>query len=125
MYYNRLNKSPLTPPSYVFSIVWPILYLSLALVFYNIYTSEKCVGFCTPLVYFSIQMVFNLLWTTLFFKLQMPTLALLDLLCIVIFTLLTMKSLYKNYKASFFIMLPYTLWILFALYLNLHIVVNN
>ena len=124
-FYNSLNRSILTPPSYVFGIVWPILYFSLAIVFFLVKTSPKCVNFCTPLQYFSIQLIFNLLWTTLFFKLQMPHLALLDLALIVGFTLLTMDSLYSNYRNAFYVMLPYTLWILFALYLNAYIVINN
>jgi tryptophan-rich sensory protein len=57
--------------------------------------------------------------------LQMPRLALLDLALIVGFTLLTMHSLYSNYRNAFYVMLPYTLWILFAFYLNFYIVVNN
>ena len=124
-YYNTLVRSPFTPPSYVFSIVWSVLYLSLAIVFYLIYTSEFCVGLCNPLIYFSIQMGMNLIWTTLFFKWKKPKLALLDLIGIVLFTLLTMKSLYTSYKTAFMVMIPYTLWILFALYLNAYIVFNN
>jgi benzodiazapine receptor len=124
-YYNSLVRSPLTPPSYVFSIVWPILYLTLAIAFFYIYTNKKCVGFCTPLVYFSIQLVFNLIWTTLFFKLKMPTIALLDLILIVSFTLITLSTLFNDYKNAFYVMLPYTCWILFALYLNTYIVFNN
>ena len=124
-FYNSLNRSSFTPPSYIFGIVWPILYFSLAIVFFLVKTSPKCVNFCTPLQYFSIQLIFNLLWTTLFFRLQMPRLALLDLALIVGFTLLTMHSLYSNYRNAFYVMLPYTLWIMFAFYLNIYIVVNN
>lgn len=124
-YYNSLVRSPLTPPSYVFSLVWPVLYLTLVIAFYFIYTNKSCKGFCTPLVYFSIQMAFNLIWTTLFFKWKMPTLALIDLVLIVAFTGLTLTSLYNNYKQAFYVMIPYSLWIIFALYLNTYIVLNN
>ena len=124
-YYNTLVRSPLTPPNYVFSIVWPILYFTLAIVFALIYSSPKCIGLCNPLVYFSIQMAFNVIWTTLFFKLKKPTLAFIDLSLIVLFTLATLRSLYKDYRLAFYIMLPYTAWIMFALYLNGYIVFKN
>lgn len=124
-YYDSLHRSSLTPPSYIFSIVWPILYFSLAIVFFLVKTSPKCVNFCSPLVYFSVQLLFNLLWTTLFFRLQMPTVALLDLGIIVIFTLITMYTLYSDYRIAFYVMIPYTLWIMFALYLNYYIVMYN
>ena len=124
-FYNTLKRSPLTPPSYIFSIIWPILYLTLILVFHFIYTNPKCYGFCEPLVYFTIQLAFNLIWTTLFFRLKQPVLALIDLSLIVIFTIITMTTLFKNYKKAFYIMIPYTLWIIFALYLNTYIVLYN
>lgn len=124
-YYNSLTRSPFTPLSYIFSIVWPILYLTLAIAFYYIYTNESCKGLCSPLIYFTVQLAFNLIWTTLFFKLKMPTVALIDLILIVTFTLITMVSLYNDYKRAFYIMIPYSLWITFALYLNTYIVLNN
>ena len=124
-YYNSLVRSPLTPPSYIFSIVWPILYLTLVIAFYYIYTNDSCKGMCSPLIYFTIQMGFNLIWTTLFFTWKMPTVALIDLILIVMFTSLTMISLYNDYKDAFYVMIPYSLWSLFALYLNTYIVLNN
>lgn len=117
-WYENLKKPDLTPPNYVFSIVWPILYAMMAVSSYRIWKLETCVGFCHPLVIFSIGLAFNLIWTTLFFKLKKPKLALLDLALIIIFTVWTIKLFYPLDKTAAYLLIPYLVWLLFALYLN-------
>ena len=124
-WYKDLNKSPLTPPDYVFGIVWTCLYISL--IVYGILTlkDSKCLGFCTPLIFFTIQMLFNLSWTTIFFKWRKPIIALLVVIIMIILTLITIyqtKKLNINYH---YILIPYLMWICFACYLNTYIVINN
>ena len=62
-WYNSLKKSKLTPPGYVFGIVWPILYVLLTVSFLLTIKSPKCIGFCSPLVFFTAQMALNFIWT--------------------------------------------------------------
>jgi benzodiazapine receptor len=124
-WYNNLNRSKLTPPSWVFGIVWPILYSLMAISFLVTQTNKKCYPFCMPLVYFIIQLGFNLIWTTLFFKMKRPLLALIDLILTIIFTFITYQQFNKVSKLGGYLLLPYLLWICFAFYLNLYIVMNN
>lgn len=124
-WYESLNKSSLTPPSWVFGIVWPILYLLMFLSFFIVQQNPKCVPFCKPLYFFLIQLGFNLVWTTLFFKMKQPKLALLDLILTVIFTFITVYQFKKISKIGFYLLLPYLIWICFALYLNFYIVLKN
>jgi len=51
-WYNNINKSPLTPPNWVFGTVWPILYVLLGISFLKISNNENCKGLCLPLVFF-------------------------------------------------------------------------
>ena len=116
-WYVNLVKSDLNPPGYVFGIVWPILYLMMSIAAYRTFEITK-----NP---FFIQLIFNAMWSWLFFFFQMPFIALINIwLLIYLNTVLTIK-MYKLDKFSGLIYVPYVLWLLFASYLNLFIVLNN
>ena len=117
IWYVNLVKSDLNPPGYVFGIVWPILYLMMSIAAYRTFEITK-----NP---FFIQLIFNAMWSWLFFFFQMPFIALINIwLLIYLNTVLTIK-MYKLDKFSGLIYVPYVIWLLFASYLNLFIVVNN
>ena len=124
-WYNKLKKSPLTPPSYVFSIVWPILYITL--IAYGVLTgmNDKCNWYCSPLVFFTIQMVLNLCWTTIFFKWRMLKTGFVVILIMILLTSITIMETRKMKMNYYFILIPYLIWISFASYLNGYIVFNN
>jgi len=124
-WYDDLNKSSLTPPSYVFGIVWPLLYVSL--IAYGVVTGidDKCLVFCTPLIFFTIQMVLNLVWTTIFFRWRMLKTAFIIILVMIVLTAITMYETWKLDMNYFYILIPYLVWISFASYLNGYIVANN
>ena len=124
-WYNQLNKSPLSPPDWVFGVVWPILYSLLAISFYLTYTNKKCIGFCDPLIFFMIQLIFNLSWTTIFFKLKMMKTAFAVIVLIIIFTIITFIKMLKISKIAAYLLIPYILWLLFASYLNGYIILKN
>ena len=117
IWYVNLVKSDLNPPGYIFGIVWPILYLLMSIAAYRTFEITK-----NP---FFIQLIFNAMWSWLFFFFQMPFIALINIwLLIYLNTVLTIK-MYKLDKFSGLIYVPYVVWLLFASYLNLFIVVNN
>ena len=117
IWYVNLVKSDLNPPGYIFGIVWPILYLLMSIAAYRTFEITK-----NP---FFIQLIFNAMWSWLFFFFQMPFIALINIwLLIYLNTVLTIK-MYKLDKFSGLIYVPYVIWLLFASYLNLFIVVNN
>lgn len=124
-WYKNLKKSSLTPPSYLFGIVWPILYTLMFISTVMVWNDKKCFPYCYPLTLFFIQLVFNLIWTTLFFKLRLLKVALINLGIIIFFTILTIRAYFKVNKLSAYLLLPYIIWLLFAFYLNLYITLNN
>ena len=124
-WYKELKVAPWNPPSYVFGIVWPILYLLMFISLIIVWTDKKCYPYCTAITYFIIQLFFNLIWTTLFFRLRMPLLALLDLSIIVVLMLLALIEFYKLNTFVFWLNIPYTVWLIFAWYLNVYIWLNN
>ena len=116
-WYLSLNKSELNPPSYVFGIVWPILYI---LMIVSAFLAYKKV-----FLFFIIQLFFNATWSWLFFRFQMPLIALLDIYLLIAINIYILNLMYKENKLSFFLFIPYVVWISFASYLNLFIVINN
>ena len=124
-WYQTLNRSPLNPPSFVFGIVWPLLYLLLAISFLLVWKNPSCFPFCQPLVYFIIQLLLNLSWTTLFFKYHQVGWSLVSLVLIIVFTLLSIVKFRKYSILASNLLIPYVLWLCFAAYLTLYIYLNN
>ena len=116
-WYLSLNKSELNPPGYVFGIVWPILYVFMMIS--AVLTHKK-----TYLLFLS-QLVLNASWSWLFFNFQMPLLALLDIYILIFLNIYISKLMYFESKVAFSLYLPYVIWITFASYLNLFIVIYN
>ena len=116
-WYLSLNKSELNPPSYVFGIVWPILYIFMMI---SAFLAHKKI-----FSLFIVQLFFNAIWSWLFFRFQMPLVALLDIYLLIVINIYILNLMYKENKLAFFLFVPYVLWISFASYLNLFIVINN
>lgn len=124
-WYKNLKRSKLSPPSYVFGIVWPILYTLMFISLIILWTNKKCYPYCEPITYFMFQLFFNITWTNLFFNLKKPLWALIDLCITLIFTVITYKKMMKFSKTAAYLLVPYILWLSFAFYLNAFIVLNN
>ena len=117
VWYQSLIKSPLNPPGYVFGIVWPILYLLMSISAFRTFNETKNL--------FLIQLLFNALWSWLFFAFQMPLVALFNIWLLIYLNIkINLKMFYQD-KLSGFLFIPYVLWLFFASYLNLFIVLNN
>ena len=116
-WYLLLDKSELNPPSYVFGIVWPILYILMIVSAFLTYKKVFSI--------FIVQLFFNAAWSWLFFRFQMPLEALLDIYLLIALNIYILILMYKENKIAFFLYIPYVVWISFASYLNLFIVINN
>jgi len=136
MWCESLKKSPLTPPPWVFSVVWPILYIlmTLSLVLY-ITTFTKTLGntkhrltktlLSTGVIFFLLQLLFNIAWPPIFFQYRQICFSILIITMLLFFLILTMIEFHKVNVLSFYLLLPYFIWSLFALYLNIDICRQN
>ena len=117
IWYQELVKSSLNPPGYVFGIVWPILYLMMSISAFRTFHETKSL--------FLTQLLFNALWSWLFFVFQMPLIALMNIWLLIYLNIkLNLKMFYQD-KLSGLLFIPYVIWLFFASYLNLFIVINN
>ena len=121
--YNYLVNPPLSPPSYLFPIVWSILYLLIGISYY-IYRKNNNDDSLTIKLYY-IQLILNYLWSIIFFTLKLRTLAVIWIIVLAITIIYLVIRFYKEERTSFYLFIPYILWVLFATYLNIGIVVLN
>ena len=116
-WYQGLIKSDLNPPGYVFGIVWPILYLFMGITAWRNIDTIK--------IYFYIQLFLNAIWSWLFFSFQLPLVALFDIWLLIFINIKILFIVSKQDKIGAVLYAPYILWLLFASYLNVFIVLNN
>lgn len=120
-----INRPALMPPSYVFGIVWSILYIMiiLSLVFFVRNGIKKTD--ILAISFFVLQLALNLSWTPVFFGLHQTKIALLIILALVVCVAITSILFYQKSKTAGLLLVPYFLWLLFAMYLNFEIVRLN
>ena len=118
MWYDGLLKSALNPPEIVFPVVWSTLFLCLAVSAFLVW------GKASPR-WFVFQLIFNMLWSFAFFFLHRPDIALGVTVLLLISIYKTFRAFYPVSKISGILQVPVFLWCLFALYLNLMIVLLN
>lgn len=122
-WYQGLAKPALQPPSIVFSIVWTVLYAllaaSLSLVSITPNAQKKTLGL------YVLTGVLNVLWTYTFFYLQNPGGAVFVLILTIIAAVYLFCDVYRTNRLAAYLLIPYMLWISFALYLNYEIAFFN
>lgn len=118
-WYATLEKPPLTPPDRVFPVVWTLLYLVMALAAWWVWRDRGLAGAGPALGFFLAQLAANGLWSWLFFGLQRPALALLDLVLLWVLLLATVIAFWRHRPAAGALLLPYLGWVSYAGYLNL------
>ena len=124
-WYETLQRPKFTPPDWVFGPVWTILYIMIAIslfLFLRKYKSENGYGIYVLIV---LHLVSNISWTSIFFGLKSPGLALIDILFLDISLLLMVLFFWRTYDISSILLWPYLIWALFATYLNASFYVLN
>lgn len=124
VWYPTLDKSSLTPPNWVFPIVWSIIYICCGLSIGLAWDKEKMLDTGLGWI-FIIQLIFNFSWSFLFFYLQDPVSGLVDIILLDFSVAFYTIICYKINKLAAWLYMPYILWLVLATYLNIYIVINN
>lgn len=118
--YRELVKPPLSPPGWVFPIVWSVLYLLMGWASYRVYTSGADPDRVrNALILYGAQLFVNFLWPIVFFRLGLLLTAFWVLLVLWVLVLFTMRTFSRIDEKAGDLLIPYFLWVTFAGYLNL------
>ena len=115
-----LIKPALFPPKILFPIVWTILYILMSI---SLYLSSKYDNEVYKL--YGIQLVLNSLWSPLFFMFKTYLFSTIELIILLFIAIIMMYQMYLKNKTAGYLQIPYVIWLIFALFLNVSIFILN
>ncbi len=117
--YAALQKPPLSPPSWVFPIVWTLLYMMMGIASYLVMRSGADLKLINrALLFYAIQLALNFFWSILFFKHGLYLWAFFEIVAMWAVIIVTAVDFFRTSKTAGLLMVPYVLWTTFAAYLN-------
>lgn len=122
--YNTIDKPFLSPNKIVFPIVWSVLYILMGISIYVVSESnylDKDKGY----LLYILQLIVNSIWPLFFFKFKSFFISILIILLLVYLVIKMILQFYKINKLSAYLQIPYLLWLIFATYLNLGVLLLN
>lgn len=115
--YQSLNQPPLAPPSWLFPVVWTILFILMGIAAYLVFLSDPI---CrkTALTVYAIQLIVNFFWSPIFFNLKAYLFAFIWLILLWVLVAVTIRLFSQCSKTAGWMLVPYLIWVTFAGYLN-------
>lgn len=117
-WYRALRKPAWTPPDRVFPIAWALLYLLMAVAAWRVYMTEPSSARDAGLVLYLIHLLFNAVWSWLFFGRRRMVAALVDILLLWMLLTLVILLFWQVSALAAFLLVPYWFWVAFAALLN-------
>lgn len=124
-WYDQLDKASFHPDQAVFAPVWTALYTIIGVAAWLVWRHRPSPARTAALIAFGVQLVLNALWTPIFFGLERPTLALVEIGLMVVAVVVTIRAFFAVDRLAAVLLLPYFGWIAFATLLNASIVGLN
>lgn len=122
--YESLNKPPLAPPGTIFPIAWSILYVLMGIGSYLVLVQNDTMK-KGALVVYGLQLAVNFSWPLIFFNTELYFLALLVLIILWLLVFVMIVAFLQVDVKAAWLQYPYLVWITYAAYLNLGIVILN
>jgi tryptophan-rich sensory protein len=125
-WYAALNKPSFNPPNWIFGPVWTTLYTLMGIALYLIWIKNgKKKKHNSLIAFFLTHLVFNTLWSLIFFGLKNIGLALIIILFLWSMIFYLIKAFYPIDKRASYLLIPYLAWVSFATLLNFSLMVLN
>lgn len=124
-FYGALNKPGWAPPSWLFGPVWSALYLMMAVAAWLVWKERGWSGARAALGLFLAQLVFNALWTWLFFVWHEGGLAFAEIIVLVVLIVATILTFARVSRLASLLLVPYLAWVLFATALTISVWLRN
>ena len=122
-WYSGLIKSSYNPPDWIFAPVWTTLYLMMTMAIWFFWHNKKR-DINTVYIYF-IHIVFNTTWSIVFFGLHQIFLAFIVLIILIFLIIILIIRFRRVTFVSYYLIIPYLLWCLYALFLNYNLLILN
>jgi tryptophan-rich sensory protein len=117
-WYPTLAKPDWTPPSWLFGPVWSTLYFLMAVAAWLVWRNKRWQGASGALALFALQLLLNVLWSVLFFGMESPGLAFVEVVLLWIAIAATMAAFWRHSVVAALLLAPYLGWTTFASALN-------
>jgi benzodiazapine receptor len=124
-WYQTLAKPPMNPPDWVFAPMWITLYVMMAVAGWRVWLRSANNIRRMAMVAFAVQLMLNLIWSFIFFGAQSPGFAAIEIVLLWISILITLLMFWRIDGFAGWLMSPYIVWVSFAIYLNISIVLLN
>ena len=121
--FEAAKQPPLSPPSFLFPIVWTILYILMG-VSYGMIRQKGRLESSDSLIYY-LQLGVNLLWPIAFFVLKWRLFAFFWIILLDVLVLVMLFRFYSKDRTAGLLQIPYAVWVIFATYLNLGVYLLN
>ena len=119
IYNATVLKPALTPPGWVFGLVWTILYTLMGISAARVWQTQDSPERSRGLNLYVAQLIVNFFWSLIFFNAQAFGFAVIWLLLLWVLVLLMILQFYKADKVAALLQIPYLIWLTFAAYLNI------
>jgi translocator protein len=120
-WYDRLAKPSWTPPGWIFGPVWTLLYGLMAVSAWLVWREHGLSGARAALLLFLAQLVLNGAWSWIFFGLERPGVAVIELGVLWVAIRLTLVAFWSLHRVAGLLLVPYLAWVTFAGILNFEI----
>jgi len=112
-------KPSITPPNWVFPVVWGILFFLIGLSMYFAWINSKKSDRKSIAIAFGINLALNIIWSILYFGMKSPLSAFFDIILLIASIIYLIIVLKKIDKTAAYLLIPYLVWVSFAAVLNL------
>ena len=123
--FEEINKPPLSPPGWLFPVVWTILYVLMGIALYLVVMTKTRENKTPAIISFGVQLFFNFFWSIIFFNAQAYLFAFIWLILLWVAIAVNIYFFNKINSISAKFLIPYLVWVTFAGYLNLGIYILN
>ncbi len=117
-WYAALNKPTWNPPNWIFGPVWTALYTMMAVAAWLVWRRGGFAANAFPLSLFLLQLLFNAIWSWLFFGLKNPALAFAEIVLLWLGIGATLAAFWRLQRPAAWLLVPYLAWVSFAAVLN-------
>lgn len=125
VWYATLNKPFFSPPNWLFAPAWTILYILMGIALFYVWKAPKVKKTNEGLMLFGAQLIFNVIWSIVFFGFRSIVGGVLSIVVLLILILMTTAQFYRIDKRAAYLMVPYLLWVCFATMLNIAVYFLN